>query len=112
MSQELLKVEDLKVYFPVAKEFGRKTEYVKAVDGVSFEVRKGEVFGIVGESGCGKSTLSRGICKLENPTGGTIVFDGEEISGYDMKKMRPVRRKMQMVLSGSVFLAQSPDVRV
>ena len=97
MGQVLLSVKDLKIHFHVAKEFGRKTEYVKAVDGVSFDVRKGEVFGIVGESGCGKSTLSRGICKLVNPTGGTIVFDGEEITGYSSKAMRPVRRKMQLV---------------
>ncbi len=97
MSQALLQVEHLKIHFPVAKGFGRKAETVKAVDGVSFEVQRGEVFGIVGESGCGKSTLSRGVCKLENPTGGSVVFDGEDITGYKGKAMRPVRKKMQMV---------------
>ena len=76
----LLDVEDVKIYYPVAgKKFGTM-DYVKAVVGVSFEVRRGEVFGIVGESGCGKSTLGRGICKLEQPTSGKIILDGEDIS--------------------------------
>lgn len=97
MRENILKVEDLKIYYPAARKIGRKAEYIQAVDGVSFEVKKGEVFGIVGESGCGKSTLSRGICKLENPTGGAIVLDGEDISGYNAKKMRPIRKKIQMV---------------
>ncbi|NBH72086.1 dipeptide ABC transporter ATP-binding protein [Clostridiaceae bacterium] len=93
----LLHVEGMKIYYPVAgKRFGT-TDYVKAVDGVSFEVRRGEVFGIVGESGCGKSTLGRGICKLEKPTGGKVVLDGEDISGYNDRQMRPVRKKVQMV---------------
>ena len=93
----LLDVEDVKIYYPVAgKKFGTM-DYVKAVDGVSFEVRRGEVFGIVGESGCGKSTLGRGICKLEQPTSGKIILDGEDISSYNDKQMRPVRKKVQMV---------------
>ncbi len=93
----LLDVEDVKIYYPVAgKKFGT-VDYVKAVDGVSFEVRRGEVFGIVGESGCGKSTLGRGICKLERPTSGKIILDGEDISLYHDKQMRPVRKKVQMV---------------
>ena len=78
----LLHVEEMKIYYPVAGKRLGTTDYVKAVDGVSFEVRRGEVFGIVGESGCGKSTLGRGICKLEKPTGGKVILDGEDISGY------------------------------
>lgn len=97
MENVLLKVEDLKLYYPVAgKRIGIK-EYVKAVDGVSFEIREGEVFGIVGESGCGKSTLGRAVCKLEKPTAGTIILDGEDISGYSDKQMRAVRKKVQMI---------------
>ncbi len=93
----LLDVEDVKIYYPVAGKRLGTTDYVKAVDGVSFEVRRGEVFGIVGESGCGKSTLGRGICKLEKTTGGKMILDGEDISGYNDSQMRPVRKKIQMV---------------
>ncbi len=96
-SDILLHVEDMKIYYPVAGKRLGTTDYVKAVDGVSFEVRRGEVFGIVGESGCGKSTLGRGICKLEKPTGGKVILDGEDISGYGDSQMRPVRKKVQMV---------------
>lgn len=93
----LLDVEDMKIYYSVAGKRLGSVDYVKAVDGVSFEVRRGEVFGIVGESGCGKSTLGRGICKLERPTGGKVILDGEDISAYNDKQMRPVRKKVQMV---------------
>ena len=92
----LLHVEDLYIHYLVSGQGGRK-EYVRAVDGISFDVRRGEVFGIVGESGCGKSTLGRGICKLETPSSGTIMLDGENISNYDSKRMRPIRKKIQMV---------------
>lgn len=97
MSDTLLRVEDLKIYYPVAgSEFGKK-EFVKAVDGVTFEVKKGEVFGIVGESGCGKSTLGRGVCKLENLTSGHVYLDGEDITEYNDRRMRSIRKKVQMV---------------
>lgn len=97
MSDTLLRVEDLKIYYPVAGiGFGKK-EFVKAVDGVTFEVKKGEVFGIVGESGCRKSTLGRGVCKLENLTSGHVYLDGEDITEYNDLRMRSVRKKVQMV---------------
>lgn len=97
MSDTLLRVEDLKIYYPVAGiGFGKK-EFVKAVDGVTFEVKKGEVFGIVGESGCGKSTLGRGVCKLENLTSGHVYLDGEDITEYNDLRLRSVRKKVQMV---------------
>ena len=97
MSDTLLRVEDLKIYYPVAGSGFGKKECVKAVDGVTFEVKKGEVFGIVGESGCGKSTLGRGVCKLENLTSGHVYLDGEDITEYNDQRMRSVRKKVQMV---------------
>ena len=97
MSDTLLRVEDLKIYYPVAGSGFGKKEFVKAVDGVTFEVKKSEVFGIVGESGCGKSTLGRGVCKLENLTSGHVYLDGEDITEYNDWRMRSVRKKVQMV---------------
>ena len=97
MSDTLLRVEDLKIYYPVAGSGFGKKEFVKAVDGVTFEVKKGEVFGIVVESGCGKSTLGRGVCKLENLTSGHVYLDGEDITEYNDRRMRSIRKKVQMV---------------
>ena len=97
MSDKLLRVEDLKIYYPDAGSGFGKKEFVKAVDGVTFEVKKGEVFGIVGESGCGKSTLGRGVCKLENLTSGHVYLDGEDITEYNDRRMRSIRKKVQMV---------------
>ena len=97
MSDTLLRVEDLKIYYPVAGSGFGKKEFVKAVDGGTFEVKKGEVFGIVGESGCGKSTLGRGVCKLENLTSGHVYLDGEDITEYNDRRMRSIRKKVQMV---------------
>ena len=97
MADNLLVVRGLKQYYPVKGGLGKEPSYVKAVDNVDFEVRRGEVFGIVGESGCGKSTLGKSICKLIEPTDGSIVLDGEEIAKYTQKQMRPIRKKVQMV---------------
>ena len=97
MTDNLLEVKGLKQYYPVKGGMGKEKACVKAVDGVDFEVRRGEVFGIVGESGCGKSTLGKSICKLIEPTEGSILLDGEEISKYTPRQMRPIRKKVQMV---------------
>ncbi len=94
--KNLLEVQDLKQYFPVAGS--RKV--VKAVDGVSFFIRKGETFGLVGESGCGKTTTGRAILRLTEPTGGKVIYDGNVIfdgaSGKNID-MLPFRRRMQIV---------------
>lgn len=93
----ILKVENLKVYYKTHNGMFGKVGYVKAVDDVSFEIKKGEVFGIVGESGCGKSTLGKAICKLIEPTEGKVYFKGEEIAGYTRAQMRNIRKGIQMV---------------
>ena len=94
----ILKVEDLKKYFPIKAGVLRKiVAWVKAVDGVSFEVFTGESLGIVGESGCGKSTLGMTVLRLYEPTAGKIFFEGREISGLPSSRLRLVRKEMQMI---------------
>ena len=94
-----LKVENLTKYFPTkgSRFLSKRREYLKAVDGVSFSVSKGESVGLVGESGSGKSTLARCILKLLEPTGGEIYLDGERITDLKGRRMGPFRRKMQAV---------------
>lgn len=89
----LLEVKDLKQYFKISKNFT-----TKAVDGISFEIYKGETYGLVGESGSGKSTTGRSIIRLYDPTGGTIIFDGKDISGkMDKETEKYLRTNMQMI---------------
>ena len=92
-SKYILEVEHLKQYFPVRTGFF-KTTPLKAVDDVSFQIPPGQTLGLVGESGCGKTTVGRSILRLYEPTGGTVKFEGEEITA---KNILPMRRKMQMV---------------
>jgi peptide/nickel transport system ATP-binding protein len=95
----LVEIEDLKVYFPIKSGIvlDRHVGDIKAVDGVSFDIRRGETLGLVGESGCGKSTVGRAILRLYKPTGGKIIFDGQDITNLGDEEMRPLRRRMQMV---------------
>ncbi len=98
MSENILKVKNLKTYFPVYKGFFRKvTGYIKAVNNVSFEVKKGESFGIVGESGSGKTTLARTILRLIKPTEGSVIFNNTEIFKLNPQELKKVRQKMQIV---------------
>lgn len=91
----ILEVKDLKVHFPIKKGvFARTVGYVKAVDGVSFELKRGETLGVVGESGCGKSTTSRAILGLNKPCDGEILFNGKPLSQMDAKERA---RKIQVV---------------
>jgi oligopeptide/dipeptide ABC transporter ATP-binding protein len=95
---KLLEVKNLKKWFPVkSHSLTGKKAYVKAVDDVSFSIDVGETLGIVGESGCGKSTLGRTMAKLIQPTEGGVIFDGADITRYENKQMRSVRRNMQII---------------
>ena len=97
-ASNLLVVKDLKKFFPVRKGlFAKPRLWAQAVAGVSFSIKKGESFGLVGESGCGKTTLARLILRLIRPTAGQIVFDGIDITCMNRKAMRPLRRRMQII---------------
>jgi oligopeptide transport system ATP-binding protein len=98
MSQPLLEVHDLVMHFPVGGGmFSKPAGVVRAVDGVSFNVHKGETLGLVGESGCGKTTTGRCILQLERPTGGRIVFEGIDMVTLDAAELRAVRRRVQVI---------------
>ena len=96
--ENLLETRNLKMHFPIKAGVLRRTVgHVKAVDGVDLEIRKGETLGLVGESGCGKSTFARLVLRLLEPTEGEVLFEGEDILGYDRKQMLGVRRNMQII---------------
>jgi oligopeptide transport system ATP-binding protein len=98
VSKPLLQVKGLKKYFPITGGvFGKKIGEVKAVDDVTFTVYKGETLGIVGESGCGKSTTGRMLLRLIEPTEGSIVFEGKEVTKLSKTELRKMRRDMQMI---------------
>jgi len=94
----LLEVRNLVKHFTVGGGFfGGPAGLVRAVDGVSFAIKRGETLGLVGESGCGKTTTGRCILQLERPTSGQVIFEGRDLSGLDLNEMRPIRRRMQVI---------------
>jgi len=98
VDENLVVVRDLVKYFPIRKGLlKREVARVHAVDGISFDVRRGETFGLVGESGCGKSTTARLVTRLLAPTSGSIVYDGTDISTLPERQIRPLRRDVQMI---------------
>lgn len=111
MSETLLEVVELtKTFSSRRKFFGKKTENI-AVDKVSFSLSKGETLGLVGESGCGKSTLALTIMRLYEANGGRIIFDGKDITDWDEKSLKPIRREMQMIFQDP-FAALDPRLNI
>ncbi|MCX6654897.1 MAG: ATP-binding cassette domain-containing protein, partial [Candidatus Bathyarchaeota archaeon] len=101
-SNDLVIVENLKKYFPVRTSLlaslrSKEVPMVKAIDGVSFAIPRGKIFGIVGESGSGKTTTGRAILRLEEPTAGSVTIDGEDIVKLDKEELKKRRREMQII---------------
>lgn len=110
-SRALLEVKGLKKYFPVRGAFGNTVQQVKAVDDVSFQLNRGETFGMVGESGCGKSTLGRTILRLTEPTAGQALYEGKDIFGMSEAELRHIRQDLQMVFQDP-FSSLNPKKRI
>ena len=114
--QLLLDVRDIKKYFPIQRGLLRRTiGYVKAVDGVSFQIREGETLGLVGESGCGKTTTGRMVLRASMPTAGEIWFrhDGQmrDLTPMSRRALKPIRRDMQVIFQGP-FSSLNPRMTV
>ncbi len=96
--QPLLQVKDLKMHFPIQKGlFGKVVDHVKAVDGVTFDVYRGQTLGFVGESGCGKTTTGRAVMRLIDPTAGQVIFDGKDITTMSQSELRSYRKRFQII---------------
>ena len=113
MTDVLLETQNVVKHFPITEGivFRHEVASVKALDGVSLQVRRGETLGIVGESGCGKSTLARVIMRLLEPTGGTVRFDGRDITHLSEQDLHPVRRELQMIFQDP-YASLNPRKRV
>ena len=111
--ETLLSVQGMRMYFPVTSGLfvQRKVADVRAVDGISFDVKKGETLGLVGESGCGKSTTGRAILQLHRPTEGSVNFDGTELTELKGAGLRRFRRRMQMIFQDP-FSSLNPRMSV
>ena len=108
----ILEVKDLKKYYPIrGLRVGKRKSYVRAVDGVTFSIKKGTTMGLVGESGCGKTTVGRTILRLHEVTGGEVRFEGSDLSKLSSRKLRRLRPQIQMIFQDP-FSSLSPRLPV
>lgn len=112
-ADELLEVRGLKVYYPIKEQFTlqKNRSYVKAVDGISFEINRGETLGLVGESGCGKSTTGRAILRLAKTKEGQVLFEGKDILTISKKEMKNIRKKIQLIFQDP-FASLNPRMTI
>jgi oligopeptide transport system ATP-binding protein len=112
-TETLLEVTDLVKHFPIKRGIliDREVDQVRAVDGISFSIPRGQTLGLVGESGSGKTTASRAVMQLIKPTSGSVKFEGQEISGFSRRQMRPLRREMQMIFQDP-YASLNPRKRI
>ncbi len=112
---EMLEVRNLKTYFPVRvgilDSLRGKKYFVKAVDGISFSIDRGEIFGLIGESGCGKTTAGRSVLRLVEPTGGEVIFDGVDVLKLGKEELRRIRRRMQIIFQDP-YASLSPRMKI
>ena len=112
IGEVMMRVEDLRVWYPAKRTWlGKAVAYTKAVDGVSFEVRKGEVLGLVGESGCGKTTLGRALLRLVEPTGGRIAYEGIDWTGLEASALKRRRSQIQLIFQDP-YSSLNPRLRI
>ncbi|MBF4694956.1 ABC transporter ATP-binding protein [Fusibacter ferrireducens] len=109
--ETIIRIENLKKHFQVNRGLLKEKKILKAVDGITFEIEKGETFGVVGESGCGKSTLGRTITRLYDATEGKIYFDGNEITKLKGKQLHPYKKKMQIIFQDP-YSSLNPSMNV
>ncbi|HEX9960634.1 MAG TPA: dipeptide ABC transporter ATP-binding protein [Pyrinomonadaceae bacterium] len=95
--ENLISIQNLKVHYKTGGGLFKKAKYVKAVDGVSLDIKKGETLGLVGESGCGKSTLGKALLRLTEPTGGKVIYNGRDLAHLKQNQMRDQRRNLQII---------------
>ena len=114
MSESILKIENLHKWFPIRRTFTQilKGEHVwvKAVDGITFDINQGEIFGLVGESGCGKTTTGKLLMKLLEPSDGKIIFKGKDVTHLEVNKLKEYRRNVQMVFQDP-YASMNPRFR-
>ncbi|MDD8040981.1 MAG: dipeptide/oligopeptide/nickel ABC transporter ATP-binding protein, partial [Thermotogota bacterium] len=115
MSENIFEVKNLQKWFPVRRSMTdvlkNRLSYVKAVDGVTFNIRRGEIFGLVGESGCGKTTTGKILMKLLEPTGGQMILDGQEVTHITAERLRKYRREVQMIFQDP-YASMNPRFRI